>query len=197
VFCLVFILTVLGVELKTLYLLGRYSTTWATSPAYLPPVLVALMIATYRVVRCVIWGADTPQHFEFWSSSGFRFPEEGFSLFNGIIQCVAFCDWLLSQSTMFSRSPMISTHQSFIPCLGIETGVATQLRLVWESLCSPGWPWTCDPPASTSHVLPLQASTMPNPVCFPVPFHVMGTARWVICALIIWWLFELFPSSGC
>lgn len=35
-----------------------------------------------------------------------------------------------------------------------------QPRLSWDSLCSPGWPQTHDPPASGSHVLGLQSCTI-------------------------------------
>jgi hypothetical protein len=54
---------------------------------------------------------------------------------------------------------------SCTPALGVflRQGLIMQFRLVFNSLCSPGWPQTHTPPASASQVLELQACiTMPG-----------------------------------
>jgi hypothetical protein len=44
-----------------------------------------------------------------------------------------------------------------------KAGSHRELRLAWNWLCSLGWPWMCDPPASASQMLGLQLCvTMPG-----------------------------------
>jgi hypothetical protein len=68
--------------------------------------------------------------------------------------------------------------------LFLRQGLAMLPRLSWNLLCSPGWPWTGDLPASGSGVLALQMCvTMPNPAQSSFPKDTaffLETTKW-------WW----------
>lgn len=65
----------------------------------------------------------------------------------------------------------------FIVFLCFGDRMSYELRLILNSMCSRGYPWTPNPPASSSQVLRVQAwTTIPGPWCFILYFTVQNNS---------------------
>jgi hypothetical protein len=135
VFCVVFVLAVLGFELRTFHLIGRHSTTWAMAPA-------GFALVIFEIGSCVLL-ANLDHDPPIYASHRYMPSHPAFSCW----------DWVLQTFCPSWTGTMISISAS---CVAGMTGTCHHAQILVEMgvswiFCT-GWPQMAIFPISASYV---------------------------------------------